>query len=253
VTFLGAIGAAGTITFDTAPVTAAGDVAITAFALASGALPAGTRAPARPLTAVVIPVPTEAAVVQVDLTSTAPPAISAPPMATLTARVVGPAGTSEPIAGARVHAIPRDALGLGLAMPASAVAAADGTVTVAVAPGGSYDLVIDDPERLRARRWLPAVGPGALGNVTLDTAHRVLGTLRAPGGSIAASATSVEAFCTGCAGIDAQRPSAEIATNLAGDFAIAVRDPGIAAAMQAAAAPAAPTREPVADLRRRHR
>jgi hypothetical protein len=78
--------------------------------------------------------------------------------------------------------------------------------------------------------------------------------LRAPGGSIAASATSVEAFCTGCTGLDAQRPAGEIATNLAGDFSLAVRDAGIATAAPDLAvpptSPSDPRHDAVADLRR---
>jgi hypothetical protein len=241
VTFLGAIATAGTITVGGSPVPAAGDVVIAADALGSGALPT-TRVPARALTAVLVPVPGEAAVIAADFTTGAPAALDAPAMAALTARVVGPGGATEPVAGARLIAIPRGDLALGQATPRSAIAATDGMVTLTVAPGGTYDLVIDDPARIRARRWLPAVGAGALGTIALDPAHRILGALREPGGAIAASSTAVEAFCTGCSGIDAQRPAGESATNLAGEFALAVRDPGIATVLAAPAPRPAPPR-----------
>lgn len=227
ITFVGSIGTAGQATMGAANVNADGDVAISAVAGAGGALPA-TRAPARALTAVLIPTLMEAAVIPVDLTSGAPASIDAPAMVPLTARVVGPA--NELVAGARVIAIPIGALAVATAAPAAGTTAADGTVTLSVAPGGSYDVIVDDPHRVWARTWVTAVGGGALGDVTVQPAMRVLGTIKQPGGNTTAQSSAVAFYCYGCTGIAAERPVGESGTGATGQFSVTVTDPGVSLA-----------------------
>lgn len=224
ITFVGSIGPAGSAAMGGTNATAAGDVLITAVAGAGGALPV-TRAPTRPLTAVLIPTLMEAAVVPVDLTTAAPAAINAPAMAPLTARVVGPLG--ETIGGSRVIAIPVGPLAAATAAPAVGTTAGDGTVTLPVAPGGSYDVVVDDPHRLWARQWVTAVGAGALGDVIVQPAMRVIGTIKQPGGNTGARSSAVAFYCYDCTGIAAERPVGESGTSSTGGFALVVTDPGV--------------------------
>ena len=75
-----------------------------------------------------------------------------------------------------------------------------------MASGGMYDLVIDDPDREWARQWVPSVVAGAAGDLVVQPAMRVSGTIKKPGGAGGARSSSVQVFCYACSGIAAQRP-----------------------------------------------
>jgi hypothetical protein len=230
VTFTGDIGPAGAVTMGAANAIADGDVLIVAVANGSGVLPT-TRAPARMVNAVVVADVVDAAVVAIDLSAGAPGTIDAPAAVPLTARVVGPA--TELIEGSIVTAIPVGALALGAGAPAFGVTAADGTVSVPLASGATYDLVIDDPDRDWSRQWMLAVSGGALGDVSVEPAMRVSGTIKKPGGAGGARSSSVQVFCYACSGIAAQRAVGESATGQTGQFSLVVTDPGSSSAAAA--------------------
>jgi hypothetical protein len=223
VTFTGSISAAGTATMGASNATAAGTVAITATANGSGALPASARAPARTLVAVVSPTMTTAALVPVDLTSAAPAELDAPAMVAATGRVVGP--DDQAVADLRIVAIPTGALAQSGFVPAIGTTANDGTIELELAPGGRYDLVIDDPRRGWARRYLHGVADPALGDVVVEPAMRIRGTIRKPGGG-AAGRSAVQVYCYACSGPAAARPEGEGSTSMTGVFNLVVTDPG---------------------------
>jgi hypothetical protein len=226
VTFVGTMATAGSVTMGASTVPASGTIAIRAVANASGILPVNTRAPARAMNVVIaLPAVAEAALIPIDLTSGVPATFDAPAMVPLTAHVIGDSPVS-PVAGARLTAIPIGELAVGVLLPATGTAASDGTVTLQLAPGGTYDLLIEDPHRNRARMGVTSITAGALGDVALAPAMRIRGVLKEPGGSGAARYTSIEAFCTSCSGITAQRPAGEASTNVVGEFSIAILDPG---------------------------
>jgi hypothetical protein len=225
VTFTGSIAAAGTATMAAGTATAAGTVAITATANGSGALPASARAPARALVAVVSPTMTTAAIVPVDLTAAAPAELDAPAMAAATGRVIGP--DDQAADDLRIVAIPTGALAHSGFVPAIGTTANDGTIELELAPGGSYDLVIDDPRRGWARRYLNGVTDPALGDVVVEPAMRIRGTIRKPGGG-AAGRSAVQVYCYACSGAAAARPEGEGSTSMTGVFSLVVTDPGAA-------------------------
>jgi hypothetical protein len=226
VTFTGAVPDAGTATMGATSAAVPGNVALTFVANAAGDLVAPARAPAAVLRAVVVPELLVASTVSVNI-ATDPASISAPAMASLSARVVGGAAG---VSGVRVTALPVGPLALGTITPVTGTTAADGTVLLDVAPGGAYDLVFDDPHKAWARAWRRAVLPGAIGDVVVEPAMRVRGTIKRPGGSGAVRSCAVQAFCYGCSGLAAERPEGESSTNVTGGFSLVVTDPGVGAA-----------------------
>jgi hypothetical protein len=236
VTFTGQIASAGTASMGSVIEPAAGLVALTFVTNGAGNLVAPARAPGAALRAVIVPALLVAGIADVDLSGAVPAVIDAPAMASLTARVVGDdAGEIVGVGGVRVSAIPVGALALGTLTAASGISATDGTLALPVAAGGTYDVVFDDPHKRWARAWRMATGAGALGDVVVQPAMRVRGTIKQPGGASAVRSCAVQALCYGCDGIAAERPEGESSTNVTGGFSLTVTDPGVSAAAVAPA------------------
>ena len=223
VALVGTLSSAGTVQAG-ATATASGEVRVLATADASGKLPS-TRAPAAVLSAVTAVTAADLAVSTVDLTSGVPAFIDAPPRILVASTIAQPGGTK--IAGAVMDLVPVGALALAGAPPLRVESQTAGALSLLVAAGGHYALRLSDP----GGRGAPLV----IGDVTAATiaASYTLGARLSLSGSLVLSGNpqpvagaSVQILCASCTGIERSRPIAEGVSNAAGDFSVAVPDPG---------------------------
>ncbi|MBP6847901.1 MAG: carboxypeptidase regulatory-like domain-containing protein [Kofleriaceae bacterium] len=165
-----------------------------------------------------------AAVALIDLAAP-PAAIDAPGPAALTGTVTDRGGA--PLAGVALTAtVDGDLAHLG-APRASAISGADGRFALAVAGGATYQIELRDPRAVVAPRLITAAGAaGDLGAIALPPAIRVRGTLRLVGQSVGLPDVGVSARCEACAGLERSRPLGTGVTDVAGDFAVVIPDPG---------------------------
>lgn len=173
-----------------------------------------------------------ASLIEVDLRAPgAPPALAPVAAATLAGTVVDADGAA--VAGVEVVAA---ALGLLAQSPgagASAVTDEDGRFSLGVTPGGSYELLLDDPARSHGRLRVieDAPGPGQsreLGALALPRAFLAGGRLVLLPSGAAASGVVVQLVCAACAASEGHTPAAEAVTDAFGSFALRVPVPATA-------------------------
>lgn len=221
---VGSLAAAGTVTAGTAA-GATGEVRIATLANAAGALPA-TLVPSAILSAVVTVAAGDLAVVAFDTTAAVPASLDAPPMASITATMQGATAASLP--GAVLDLVPAGALAMAAVPALHVIAGPAGKLTATLAAGGHYDLHFHDPVGRAAP--LPLVADQVAAAITGVTYHlpvalQIRGKLML-GGTQALPSAAIQILCDACTGIDRARPIAESVSDGAGQFTIAVPDPG---------------------------
>ena len=137
-------------------------------------------------------------------------------------RVLGAAG--ENLGAIQVTASPRGLLAHSPAAGTSATTAADGTFTLALAPGAGYELGFDSPARSHGRTRVSVTAPLAgqsldLPSVTLPAAVRLIGDVAIASGIGGAGGVTVLLSCLDC---DFATPLAEAVTDSTGAFVLAV-------------------------------
>jgi len=228
VVVVGALAAIGTVQAGITA-TASGFARITVTTDGGGALPA-VLAPAGPLSAVVTvgtlsPTVPDLAVTPFDLSTSLPPTIDAPAMTSITTQALG----QVTLDGARLDLVPVGALALAGAPTLQLMGDAIGSFATSIPGGGSYDAVFSDPEGRSGQRIVLDVtaasfGPGS--SYLLDPAVSISGTLSVTGNPNRIRGASVQILCATCSGLGRERPIAEVASDQAGDFVLAVPDPG---------------------------
>jgi len=219
VTVVGTLPDAGTLT---GGLVAVGEVRATALTNDSGVMPT-LRVPAAALHAVVFPDATgDHAVTAIDLTASVPATINAAAMVTKATQLTSSTGTA--LVGAVLDAVPDGPARLAGVHTIRRVAGASGNLTIDLAPGGTYDLRLSDPNGNRGA--LAVVEDRTTANLAavnaLSKATKVQGTVT--GGSAIPGAI-VQFLCASCTGIDRSRPVAEGVTGIDGKFSLAVPDP----------------------------
>jgi hypothetical protein len=222
---VGSLATAGTVTAGTTA-SAAGEVRIATSAGASGVLP--TRlVPSAALSAVVTVSAGDLAVVALDTTAAVPANLDAPPMTSITATMQGPAAASLP--GAVLDLVPAGALAMAAVPTLHLIAGPTGKLTATLASGGHYDLRFHDPVGRAAP--LPLLVDQVAATITGVTYHlpaalQIRGKLML-GGTRTLPGASIQILCDdACTGIDRSRPIAESVSDVAGQFTVAVPDPG---------------------------
>lgn len=217
VTFVGAIGTAGTV----AGVAAAGSVHVDATANGSGVL-ASTLVPRAALSAVVEVAAGDFAVDAVDTTSCAAQAIDAPPRVTRSGTTKS---ATANLTGVRIEASPIGVLAQAGAQPVIATSGANGAFSIELASDGRYDVRFVDPQARAAQL--------AIMNTTTVPATATLPKAQSIYGDVAVSTianpvvgASVQLLCVACTGLEATRPIAQTATDSASQYRVAVPDPG---------------------------
>lgn len=215
---------------------ARGELRITAEADAGGSLPA-LSLPETVYDVVVEPpvaLTGEAIrLAEVDLSpgEVAPTTLALAQPATLTGSTVDDAQVG--IAGVTVSAVPRGLLANATRAFSTATTAADGTFAIAVVGEGEYDLVLEPRgagyARARSSGVLaPAAGGSqALAAIELPNAIAVTGSVDIPGVAGGAAGVHVMALCYDCTGVTAAAPLADAVTDTAGNFVLALPDPGV--------------------------
>jgi hypothetical protein len=165
-----------------------------------------------------------AAVVAVDSQLAAPTNLAVAAPRTLTATVVGPDGA--PLAGVRGTAVASGALAALAPSSRSTLADADGVLRWDDAPGGRWDVVLDDPSaRVGRVELLAQLGP-TLGTAAMPAAVHLEGKVTRAAQGTAVAGAVVTLLCSDCEGIGAARPIAVAVTSAVGGFRLAVPDPG---------------------------
>lgn len=226
VTIVGALASIGNVTAG-ATLNASGFTRIALTTDGGGALPSAL-APAGPLSAVVavgvtaLDVP-DLAASSFDLSTTVPATIDAPLMQAFTTQALG----QVPLDGVRVDLVPTGSLALAGTPTLLLRGDANGRVTTSIAGGGIYDLYFSDPAGRSGQRIVSSVTYSNVGtSYTLPPALSVSGTLSVTGNPNKIRGASVQILCATCTGLDRDRPIAEVASDQAGDFVLAVPDPG---------------------------
>lgn len=137
-------------------------------------------------------------------------------------RVLGAAG--ENLGAIQVTASARGLLAPSPAAGTSTITAADGTFTLALAPGAGYELGFDSPARSHGRTRVSVTAPLAgqshdLPSVTLPAAMRLIGDVAIASGIGGAAGVTVLLSCLDC---DFATPLAEAVTDSTGAFVLAV-------------------------------
>ncbi|MDB4960924.1 MAG: hypothetical protein JWP01_923 [Myxococcales bacterium] len=224
VTVVGELGAIGTVVTGATSATASGVTRVTVTADAGGTLPS-LIAPAAALSAVVTvdAASQDLAVAALDLTTGVPSTISAPSMTTKLTTVLGEA----PLDGARLDLVPTGALALAGVPTRQLTGDGNGAVVISFPSGSKYDAYFSDPAGRSGQRVVLDLTSATVGtSYTLGAAVNVSGTLRVTGNPNRIRGASVQILCMTCSGLDRDRPLAEDASDEAGDFVLAVPDPG---------------------------
>jgi hypothetical protein len=228
VTIAGTFANAGTVSGGLAA-TANAEVHASAVANGSGSLPT-LRAPNQLLSAVTT-IDNAATLAPIDLRGAVPATVNAPPLATINTRLTNATGTA--LDGAILEARPKGVL--AGANEIRAIANASGDITAALAPGGTYDLLLVDPrghEELRMaapRREADKTSADVLSVYALPGAVQIKGTIVVGGTQQPVGNGAVQVLCAigaECTGTVRALPLAEGASSSTGQFAVAVFDPG---------------------------
>jgi hypothetical protein len=221
VTVVGSVPIGSVTAGTTAAATAA--VRIAATTDDNGALPS-LRVPPGSLSAVITEAGGDVALVALDTTASVPAVLEAPAVQPIATAVLAASGGGLP--GAVIDVVPLGPLALAGAAEQHWTAGAAGAIAGSVAPGGRYQLRLHD----RAGRGGTLV-VGDLAAASIAPAYRLpaplvlRGTLKAAAGGVLSSA-SVQLVCIECSGLDLDRPLAEVASDSAGGFVLAIPDPG---------------------------
>ncbi|HEX4453191.1 MAG TPA: hypothetical protein VH143_20105 [Kofleriaceae bacterium] len=214
VTIVGAASTAGTI----GGVAATGSVFAAATANASGVLPSLPVPRATGLHAVVQLAANDVAVAALDTSTCAAQPIVAPAEVVNTGTVTL-GGT--PLANVRIEATPVGLLAAATLTPVDVMTGADGSFSIALAAGGSYDVRVGDP---RAAPFAEQ-NVASIGSIALAAGLAITGTVSVDGGGVVPGA-AVELLCASCTGVAADRPIAQAATDTHGGYVLTVSDPG---------------------------
>jgi hypothetical protein len=231
VTVVGTLAAVGMVTAGTSA-NATGFVRVAASTDANGILQ-GLRVPVGNLSAVIEASPGDLAVVPLD--TAAPPASLEAPARQLIATAAlatGDAGLPDAV----LDIVPIDALAMAGASPLHVTADRSGAITARLASGGHYDLRFSDPVGRRAPRVVtgrivpsPGVTPPLDSRIAtsyaLPPTLQLRGTVRLDGNQVMPNA-SIQLRCYACVGVERDKPVAEAITDSAGQFVLAVPDPG---------------------------
>jgi hypothetical protein len=219
------IAAAGTIAQGAASVTAPGRFVASQVTGPDRAL-LPLVAPAVPATIVVEPVFLQHTVLAVDLGASAPSAFDGVAPATLRGRVSAPdGGDPGPV---RIRAVPTGALAAATGIAAGALTAQDGSFSLDVASGGSYELVATDPGERFAESARVAAAAGTVPDLPLRAAVAIDGTLVAEGALDDLRGASIALRCLECTGAEVSRAVAVTLVGSAGRFRLMAPDPGVA-------------------------
>lgn len=214
VVIAGAVASAGTI----AGLDATGYLRIATTTDAGGNLPS-VLAPATTLSAVTTVAQGDLAVGAIS--SGTPAFIDAPAMTPISTNAEGAA---EPLSGATLDLIPKDALAAANAPALHFVADASGHVTGLIPTGGTYDVRWSDPQG-RVGPLIAYDKTAILGTYAMPPAIYISGDVTVTGSTNPVVGASVQILCASCTGVDRNRPIAEVATDAHGSFRIAVPDP----------------------------
>ena len=226
VTIVGTLpGVAGTIANGATITTATGSVHVTATASAAGTLPT-TLVPRAVLSAVVqLAAPGDLAVATFDATTCATQAFDAPALITASGTVTSSMSTA--LVGARVEAMPTGALALANLIPVQTTSTTNGAFSVRLASGAHYALTVFDPGGRGSPRTFPDLtAAGIPVTVPLAAAIAITGHVSIQGDPNSLRNASVQLLCASCTGIAASQPIAQTATDLTGNYRVAVPDPG---------------------------
>lgn len=232
VTFVGSLPlqSTGTIVAG-ASAASTGHVRVTVTADGSGVLPTAL-VPAAELFAVVEPAPGDAAVVELDLTSSVPVSIAAPAMAPFSTTLMYQSMTLE---GARLELVPTGALGLAGVGPTVLYASGNGVISGSMASGAIYEARFSDPSRRAAPVGFPSMDAQTIATfptVQLFDPLTITGTLAVGGGGNPIGGAGVQILCGfgtsafACDGVERDRPIGETASDVQGSFTIVVAAPG---------------------------
>lgn len=225
VTIAGALaGTIGTVTTGVVSANATGSVHVVATANGSGTLPS-MLVPRASLAAVVQLGATDFAVAAVDTSTCAAQIINAPARITA-AGIVRDLG-QQPLVGARVEAVPVGALAMANLIPVQATTTTGGTYSLQLASGGHYELRYFDPGgRGAPRDFADLTAAGVPATTDLAAALAIIGLVSVLNNVNPIDNASVQLLCSNCTGVAASQPIAQTATDITGNYRIAVPDPG---------------------------
>ena len=123
--------------------------------------------------------------------------------------------------------VPVGALALAGAPPLRVESQTAGALSLLVAAGGHYALRLSDPGGRGAPLVIADVTAATIAaSYTLGARLSLSGSLVLSGNPQPVAGASVQILCASCTGIERSRPIAEGVSNAAGDFSVAVPDPG---------------------------
>ncbi|HWN67066.1 MAG TPA: hypothetical protein VNM90_05470, partial [Haliangium sp.] len=159
-----------------------------------------------------------------DLSQGAPPSLAVAAPAVLTGKIVDDAG--EAVAAIDVAAVPLGALAGSADAGARVQTGDDGSFSLEVAAGGSYELVIDGSRHGSGRVSKPVGAPAAgqtepLDAIALPRVTLATGRLVLLGSGAGAAGVTVQLMCSTCSA-PADAPLAEAASDAFGDFTLRI-------------------------------
>ncbi len=221
VVIVGALSSIGNVTAGVTDI-ASGFARVSTTTNGSGVLPS-VLVPAGPLSAVVTILDSDLAVTPFNTTTVVPGLIDAEVMTSFTTQALG----QTPLDGVRLDLVPVGALALAGAPTLQLISSSTGMFSSSIAGGGIYDAVFSDPKGRQGQRIVTDVtADGFALSYSLGPAVSVSGTLSVTGNPNKLRGASVTILCATCTGLDRERPIAETASDQAGDFVLAVPDPG---------------------------
>jgi len=224
VTIVGALpGTIGTVTTGGVSANATGTVHISATASGGGTLPS-TLVPRANLGAVVQIAPTDFAVSSLDTSACTAQTIDAPVRITATGAITN--ANQLALVGARIEAVPVGVLALANLLPVQTSTFAGGAFSIQLASGGHYDVHFFDPGGRGAEIDLPDLTAAGVGNTMLDPALAIKGEVTVMNNVNPIEGASVQLLCADCTGVAASQPLAQTATDVTGNYRLAVPDPG---------------------------
>ncbi|MEO8845399.1 MAG: hypothetical protein ABI591_24295 [Kofleriaceae bacterium] len=225
VTVAGALaGTIGTVTTGAVWANATGSVHVVATANGGGTLPT-TLVPRASLAAVIQLAAADFAVAVLDTSACAAQVLDAPARITATGLVLD-AG-HQPLVGARVEAVPVGVLAMANLIPVQATTSSGGAYSLALASGGHYELRYFDPGGHGAPRDFPDLtAAGVPATTDLGAALAITGLVSVLDNVNPIENASVQLLCSNCTGVAASQPIAQTATDITGNYRIAVPDPG---------------------------
>lgn len=150
-----------------------------------------------------------------------PAFIDAPAMTAISSTAEG---GSEPLSGATLDLIPKDALAAANAPALQFIGDANGHITGSIPTGGRYDVRWSDPQG-RVGPFVERDQPTVVGTYAMPAAVYITGDVTIQGMENPIVGASIQVLCADCTGLDRNRPIAEVTTDSHGSFRLAVPDP----------------------------